>query len=137
MEAVTSSLWKWVDVFKALGHPVRLRMIALLAEGELCVCQLAVAVGLAFSTVSTHLSALRRAGVVEERKEGRWVYYALARQNPQIERLVQDVLPGLAVHPQVRQDRALLQRLRPLPLTEVAKQASKRGRLPVAGKGNP
>lgn len=136
MKAVTSSLGQWVEVFKALGHPVRLRMVALLAEKELCVCQLAAVVGLAFSTVSTHLSALRRAGVVAERKEGRWVYYALALHKPQIERLLQDLLPDLAVHPQVRQDRALLQCLRRLPLSEVTRRATTRGRLPVAGKGN-
>ena len=67
-----------VDNLKALGHPARLRMLALLKDGELCVCQVTEVLGLAPSTVSEHLSILRRAGFIEERKEGRWVYYAPA-----------------------------------------------------------
>ena len=65
-----------VDNLKALGHPARLRMLALLKDGELCVCQVTEVLGLAPSTVSEHLSVLRRAGFIEERKEGKWVYYA-------------------------------------------------------------
>lgn len=67
-----------VDVFKALAHPARLRLLAMLREGEMCVCQLNAIVGLAPSTVSEHLTELRRAGFLAERKDGRWVYYSLA-----------------------------------------------------------
>ncbi len=67
-----------VDRLKALAHPVRLRILAMLRGGELCVCEITEVVGLAASTVSQHLSDLRRAGFVTERKEGRWVHYALA-----------------------------------------------------------
>ncbi len=66
-----------VDRLKALAHPVRLRILALLGDGELCVCAITEVMGLAPSTVSQHLSDLRRAGFVTERKEGRWVHYAL------------------------------------------------------------
>ncbi len=67
-----------VGAFKALGHPARLRIVAMLREGELCVCQLTAALGLATSTVSGHLAELRRAGLVQEAKEGRWVRYRLS-----------------------------------------------------------
>lgn len=68
------------DVFKALGHPARLRMVAELFGGEQCVCTLRDAVGLDMSTVSRHLSVLRQAGVVHSRKEGNWAYYSLKLQ---------------------------------------------------------
>lgn len=72
-----SSLRPLVELLKALAHPVRLRILALLRDGELCVCQVAEILRLAPSTVSEHLTDLRRAGLVQERKVGRWVHVAL------------------------------------------------------------
>lgn len=74
----TDTLRPLVDTLKALAHPVRLRILALLRGGELCVCEVAAVLGLAPSTVSEHLTDLRRAGVVREWKVGRWVHVALA-----------------------------------------------------------
>jgi DNA-binding transcriptional ArsR family regulator len=59
----------------ALSDESRLRMLLALKHGELCVCQLAELVGLAQSTVSKHMYILRMAGLVESRREGRWVLY--------------------------------------------------------------
>lgn len=67
-------------VFKALGDETRLRIVALLAHGELCVCHLEDALDLTQSTTSRHLAVLRNAGVVDCRREGSWVYYRLADQ---------------------------------------------------------
>ena len=67
-------------LFKALGDETRLRIVALLSHGELCVCHLEAALRLAQPNVSRHLGLLRMAGVVEYRREGSWVYYRLARQ---------------------------------------------------------
>ena len=72
-----NSLRPLVELLKALAHPVRLRILALLRDGELCVCQVAEILRLAPSTVSEHLTDLRRAGLVQERKVGRWVHVAL------------------------------------------------------------
>ncbi len=66
-------------LFKALGDETRLRIVALLSHGELCVCHLEDALNLAQPNVSRHLGILRQAGVVEHRREGSWVYYRLAR----------------------------------------------------------
>jgi ArsR family transcriptional regulator len=66
-----------VAVFKALAHPGRLAMVEALAEGERCVCELQRIVGSDMSTVSKHLALLKQAGVVQDRKEGLWVYYRL------------------------------------------------------------
>ena len=73
-----SNLDAAVEISRALGHPARLRAVAMLRTGELCVCQITEVLQLAQSTVSSHLRELRRAGLITERKDGRWVYFALA-----------------------------------------------------------
>ncbi|MHB8993953.1 MAG: ArsR/SmtB family transcription factor [Armatimonadota bacterium] len=65
------------QIIKAMGHPSRLMMIDALAEGEKCVCELQQLVGSDMSTVSKHLSVLRNAGIVDDRKQGLQVYYSL------------------------------------------------------------
>jgi len=64
-------------VFKALGHPTRLWIVRELADGEHCVCEFVQAVGVDFSTISKHLAILKEAGVVEDEKRGKSVYYRL------------------------------------------------------------
>jgi len=64
-------------VFKALGHPARVRMVRELSAGERCVCDLVEQVGLGWSTVSRHLSVLREAGVVTHEKRGQKVFCRL------------------------------------------------------------
>jgi ArsR family transcriptional regulator len=66
-----------VAVFKALGNPARLRMVDALNGGEHCVCDLVKAAGLGWATVSRHLSVLKEAGVVEDEKRGKQVFYRL------------------------------------------------------------
>ena len=66
--------------FKALGDENRLRIVALLSHGELCVCHLEAALGLTQSNASRLLGVLRAAGVVDTRRAGTWVYYRLADQ---------------------------------------------------------
>jgi ArsR family transcriptional regulator len=63
--------------FHALSDETRLQLLELLREGEQCVCDLTDALGAAQSRLSFHLKTLREAGLVTDRKEGRWVYYAL------------------------------------------------------------
>jgi ArsR family transcriptional regulator len=67
-------------LFKALSQETRVRIVALLAHGELCVCHLEAALALPQPTVSRQLAVLRSAGVVEQRRQGTWVYYSLAKQ---------------------------------------------------------
>ena len=80
IEMTNETLKPLVDTLKSLAHPVRLRILALLRDGELCVCEVADILALAPSTVSEHLMALRRAGLVREWKVGRWVHVALSDQ---------------------------------------------------------
>lgn len=66
--------------FRALGDETRLRLIDLLREGEQCVCHLTDALGTGQSRLSFHLKTLKDAGLVTDRRQGRWVYYALDRE---------------------------------------------------------
>ncbi len=68
---------KRIKVLKAMAHPSRLAMLEALAGGERCVCELQKLVGSDISTVSKHLSVMKAAGLVEDRKEGLWVHYRL------------------------------------------------------------
>lgn len=72
-EAMRSTL----RVTKALADLQRVRILMLLGPGELCVCQIIEVLSLAPSTISKHLSILSAAGLVDSRKEGRWMYYRL------------------------------------------------------------
>ncbi len=64
-------------LFQALSDPTRLHIVELLADGEHCVCDLMTAVDAAQSRLSFHLKTLKDAGLVVDRKEGRWVHYRL------------------------------------------------------------
>ena len=71
-----------LKIFGALSDESRLRMLFALRHGELCVCQLIDLMGLSASTVSKHLSILRDAGLVDSRKQGRWVYCRMTSPPP-------------------------------------------------------
>lgn len=65
-------------VFKALGDPVRLRLLSLIAShagGEACVCDLTDAFDLTGPTISHHLKVLREAGIIDGERRGTWIYY--------------------------------------------------------------
>lgn len=63
--------------FQAVAEETRLRIVQLLSEGERCVCELQDDIGAAQSRLSFHLKKLKDAGVVSDRRDGRWVYYSL------------------------------------------------------------
>jgi ArsR family transcriptional regulator, arsenate/arsenite/antimonite-responsive transcriptional repressor len=66
-----------LSIFKALSDETRLRMLKLLEGGELCVCHVVAAFGMSQSKVSFHLGVLKAAGLVKDRKEGKWMYYRI------------------------------------------------------------
>ena len=66
------------DLFKAFADETRVRILSLLAQDEQCVCEIHDTLGLPQPTISRHLAYLRRMGLVMERREGKWIIYALA-----------------------------------------------------------
>ncbi|MCX6543428.1 MAG: metalloregulator ArsR/SmtB family transcription factor [Acidobacteria bacterium] len=104
-----------IDAVKALAHPGRLRILAMLRGGDLCVCQVTAALGLAASTVSSHLSDLRRAGFVTERKIGKWVRYHVVAEGP-LSDLARQALRLAEADEQVGKDVRAVRALRKIPL---------------------
>ena len=80
-------------VFRALGDENRVRIVALLVHGELCVCHLETALGLSQPNCSRQLGILKTAGIVDSRRDGTWVYYRITEQEHES---VTDVLGVLA-----------------------------------------
>jgi ArsR family transcriptional regulator len=108
----TDALRPLVEILKALAHPARLRILALLRDGELCVCEVAEVLELAPSTVSEHLTGLRRTGVVREWKVGRWVHVALSDEAGALA-LLESVWPLMAMaEADLARDRAQARALR-------------------------
>jgi len=74
---MTTEYKQQTALFKALAHPARLRILDLLAQGEVCVCHLTAVLGKRQPYVSQQLMILREAGLVTDRKDGLMVYYRL------------------------------------------------------------
>ena len=72
---------KDVAVFKACSDATRLRILFLLTEGELCVCEIMAILDLPQGKVSRHVAVLRQYGLITDRRDGVWIYYALARDS--------------------------------------------------------
>jgi len=75
---------EFITVAKAIADSTRVRILKMLEGGELCVCEITERLGLAQSTVSKHLALLRHAALVEDRKQGLWVYYGLAEDTDDV-----------------------------------------------------
>ena len=83
-------------VYSALSDPTRLRMLALIAGGEMCVCHIHDSLGVPQPTASRHLAYLRKAGLVETRRDGIWMHYRLAGfSDPVIRAVVESALHAL------------------------------------------
>jgi ArsR family transcriptional regulator, arsenate/arsenite/antimonite-responsive transcriptional repressor len=106
-----TDLAQMVEAAKGLAHPARLRLIGMLAGGELCVCQMTAVLELAPSTVSQHLSVLAHGGLVTERKEGRLVFYRL-REDGIAAALLPSILGLLVSDPTAKLDRTVVAQLR-------------------------
>ena len=106
---------------KAAGDPTRTRILKLLQGGPLCVCQVQAVLRLSPSTVSKHLTILRYAGLVEDRRDGKWIEYALRNQGPNpFATAVRSMLRGSLDHdPIVLADRERLREIKAIPLVEL------------------
>ncbi|OQB26577.1 MAG: putative HTH-type transcriptional regulator [Chloroflexi bacterium ADurb.Bin180] len=83
------------QLFAALAHPVRLRVLEVLAENEACVCHLCTLLGQRQAYVSQQLARLRNAGLIRDTRDGLFVYYRLA--NPRVVRLLHEARRAAAV----------------------------------------
>lgn len=96
---------EFLAVTKALSDPSRVRVLMCLQGGELCVCQIMTLLGLAPSTVSKHMAVLHQAGLIDSRKQGRWVYYRLpATRDPLVQGAIRWTRGALAADEQALAD---------------------------------
>lgn len=77
-----ANLERLSEDFKVLSDKTRLRIIGLLRDRELCVCNLTEVLQISQPGVSQHMRRLKQAGFVKERKVGQWVYYSLNTEHP-------------------------------------------------------
>lgn len=85
-------------LFHALSDETRLEIVRLLRNGEKCVCDLTDALDAAQSRLSFHLKTLKDAGIVEDRREGRWIYYQLnGEAMTRLEKILGGLKPSLRI----------------------------------------
>jgi ArsR family transcriptional regulator, arsenate/arsenite/antimonite-responsive transcriptional repressor len=96
-------------LFKALADRTRLRLLNLMAPGEVCVCFFVEVLGTNQPKISRHLAYLRRAGVVAARREGKWMHYRLnAPSDEHAARVFAEVMKWLGEDREMQKDRARL-----------------------------
>jgi ArsR family transcriptional regulator len=97
-----------LNIFRALSDPNRIRILKMLEERPLCVCEVRAVLDLSTSTVSKHLSILRDAGLIQDWKEGKWVNFKLNTDGSDslIRPLLAVLKSGLAQEKQIQSDRA-------------------------------
>jgi len=115
---------EFMGVAKALADDNRTRALMCLRDGELCVCQIIELLQLAPSTVSKHLDILHRAGLIESRKEGRWIYYRLADADaPAAAReAIGWVRSSLSKDPEIARDANRLKAIRKMDIRRLCKR---------------
>jgi ArsR family transcriptional regulator, arsenate/arsenite/antimonite-responsive transcriptional repressor len=86
------------EAFKAFADPTRLRILGLLAGGEICVCNIHECLGIPQPTASRHLAYLRKKKLVETRKDGLWVHYKLAALDEPVLRVLMSAVTHVLSH---------------------------------------
>ncbi|MGD0259152.1 MAG: metalloregulator ArsR/SmtB family transcription factor [Verrucomicrobiota bacterium] len=115
---------EFMALAKALGDENRVRMLLALEGGELCVCQITELFGLAASTTSKHLSILYQAGLLDSRKQGRWMHYSLpGKAAPSAAReAIRWAAKALAEDPRIAEDAAHLKTILAMDPVELCKR---------------
>jgi ArsR family transcriptional regulator, arsenate/arsenite/antimonite-responsive transcriptional repressor len=113
-----------MKITKALADENRIRVLLALRGGELCACQITELFGLAPSTMSKHLSILYQAGLVDSRKDGRWIYFRLpdGKASATVRKAIAWISQAAEDQPRVREDATLLKRIMKLDPSEICKK---------------
>ena len=109
--ATTTAIDKLQAVFKALADTTRLRILALLGNDEVCVCNIHDTLGVPQPTASRHLAYLRRTGLVEARRDGLWMHYRVSTSlDPVVQGVVDAAVHALTHVPSISRDRKQYQK---------------------------
>ena len=113
------------QLFRALADDTRLRILALLSAGEVCVCHIHGALDLPQSTVSRHLAYLRKSGLASARREGLWMHYSLQMPaDPGAANVLKAALGAIGTVSSAGSDRRKLSRLADIPLRVLSDAAT-------------
>ena len=100
-----SNLDEMEKLFTALADKTRLRLLNLMRRNEVCVCFFTEALGESQPKISRHLAFLRAAGIVEARRDGKWIHYRIcATGNEYVERILRDALEWLSLQREMQED---------------------------------
>jgi ArsR family transcriptional regulator len=100
-----------VTLFQALADPTRLRLLNLMTSGEVCVCFFVDVLGESQPKISRHLAYLRRAGVVQARRDGKWIHYRLIEPpDAELRAVLSATIDAFKEDRQMRRDRLALER---------------------------
>ena len=100
-----------INVFKALSDETRLRMLELLTDGELCVCEIMQTLEISQSRASRNLGILKDAGLLTDRRDGQWVHYSINEQGMRnYSKLLELVKNSLGQDETIKRDRENLRR---------------------------
>lgn len=113
-----------MKITKALADENRIRALLALRDGELCACQITELFGLAPSTMSKHLSILYSAGLVDSRKEGRWIYFRLpgSKAPATVRKAIEWISNAAEEQPRIEQDAELLKKIVKMDPSEICKR---------------
>jgi ArsR family transcriptional regulator, arsenate/arsenite/antimonite-responsive transcriptional repressor len=95
---MTTSLTQMETLFKALADATRLRILGLLLAGEVCVCDIHESLRIPQSKASRHLAYLRKAGLVETRRDGLWIHYRMGKLSDPVLSAITDTVGHALTH---------------------------------------
>ena len=111
-------------ITKALADEGRIRVLMALRDGELCACQITELFGLAPSTMSKHMSILYNAGLVESRKDGRWIYFRLpdGKAPPTVKKALEWICKAADAQDRTKEDAKRLQKIMKMDPSQLCKR---------------
>jgi ArsR family transcriptional regulator len=119
---------KTLSIFKSISDKNRLRIFSvLLVHDELCACQITEFLKVAGATASRHLSLMVTAGVLKNRKQGRWIYFRLNKDDSSLKQLSRWVEQNLEGSTQVEKDLKSLKNILQIPCEELSQKQRESG----------
>ena len=102
-----------VKVFKAVADPNRIRILKMLQQKKMCVCELSAVLGITQPSVSRHLSMMRDAGLVSDERDGQWINYELCEEklNQYAPIIMKHIKEWINDNPRIKEDASMLKRL--------------------------
>jgi ArsR family transcriptional regulator, arsenate/arsenite/antimonite-responsive transcriptional repressor len=102
-----------VKVFKAVADPNRIRILKMLQQKKMCVCELSVVLGITQPSVSRHMGLLRNAGLVTDERDGQWILYELCaeKMNQYAPAVMGHIKRWINENPRIQDDAAMLKHL--------------------------